>query len=80
MEQQNQALADSLVAWKTDYSNPGISASDDGYALLPPSTEFEDLAPYSSPWFEQVSFKGAFGSNLWIEGWTLLYESGYISD
>ena len=27
-------------------------------------------------WFEEVTFKGAFGSNNWIEGWTLLSESG----
>lgn len=76
---QNQVMADSLEAWETDYSDPGISASD-GYTLLPPTTEFDRMAPYSSPWFEQVTFKGAFGSNNWIEGWTLLYESGYIND
>jgi hypothetical protein len=76
---ENSLMADSLSAWNTSYVNPGISA-DDGYRLLPPITEFENMAPYSHQWFEAVSFKGAFGSNNWIEGWTLLYESGYVND
>ena len=43
-------------------------------------TEFENLAPYLNGWFEEVTYKGAFGSNNWIEGWTLLYESGLVND
>jgi len=76
---ENEILSDSLIAWETSYEDPGISALD-GYSLLPPNTEFEDMAPYSNGWFEEVTFKGAFGSNNWIEGWTLLYESGYVND
>jgi len=79
LTQQNQQLADSAVVWLTSFEDPGIS-DQDGYTLLPPSTDFENMAPYESSWFEQVGFKGAFGSNNWIEGWTLLYESGYIND
>ena len=80
LDEENQVLADSALVWLTSYEDPGISSSPVGYTLLPHSTEFEDLAPYSSSWFEEVSYKGAFGSNLWIEGWTLLYESGIILD
>ncbi len=76
---QKQLMANSLVTWMTDYNDPGIS-SDNGYTLLPPSTEFENLAPYKNDWFEEVTFKGAFGSYNWIEGWTLLHESGEILD
>lgn len=79
LEAENIIMADSLAAWETSYEDPGISASD-GYTLLPPSTEFENLAPYTNSWFEEVTFKGAFGSNNWIEGWTLLYESGLVND
>jgi hypothetical protein len=77
---QNRVMADSMVAWKTDYSDPGISSSGGNFILLPPSTVFEDLAPHANPWFEQVTFKGAFGSSNWIEGWTLLFESGYVNN
>lgn len=76
---ENQILADSALLWLTSYEDPGISA-EDGYSLLPPSTEFENMAPYSSDWFEEVTYKGAFGSNNWIEGWTLLYASGLINN
>jgi hypothetical protein len=79
LNEQNKVMADSMVSWQTSYEDPGISA-ENGYTLLPPTTEFENLAPYVHEWFEQVTFKGAFGSNNWIEGWTLLYESGYIND
>lgn len=74
---QNHVMADSLAAWGNSYEDPGVSAVN-GYSLLPPATVFENMAPYSNGWFEQVTYKGAFGSNQWIEGWTLLYESGYI--
>ncbi|MCD4709873.1 MAG: hypothetical protein K8R52_03445 [Bacteroidales bacterium] len=70
---ENQILADSALSWLTSYEDPGISA-ENGYNLLPPGTKFENMAPYSSDWFEEVTYKGAFGSNNWIEGWTLLYE------
>ena len=76
---ENGILADSATAWLTSFEDPGIS-DQNGFTLLPPSTEFEHMAPYSHDWFEEVSFKGAFGSNLWIEGWTLLYESGFVND
>jgi hypothetical protein len=39
------------------------------------------MSPYSDPWFTAVNYKGAFGpydndtlSNLWIRGWTHLWE------
>lgn len=76
---ENEILADSLNAWGTSYEDPGISAEAD-YTLLPTTTAFENLFDYVDGWFEQVTFKGAFGSNNWIEGWTLLYESGYVKD
>ena len=70
----NQLLADALLSWKTDYSNPGLGTGEE-IELLPPSTEFPNMHPYENGWFETVSYKGAFGSNNWIEGWTLLDET-----
>ena len=76
---KNAILADSARAWLTAFEDPGIS-SGNGYTLLPPTTEFDRMAPFTNDWFEKVTFKGAFGSNNWIEGWTLLYESGLVND
>ena len=73
----NEELADSLAAWNNSYEDPGISFSDT-YFLLPPSTVFDNLAPYENPWFEAVTFKGAFGSRNWTEGWSLFSLSGYM--
>jgi hypothetical protein len=79
LTEENQQLTDSTLAWQTSFEDPGISDLD-GFTLLPPTTEFENMAPYECEWFEEVTYKGSFGSNLWIAGWTLLYESGYIND
>jgi hypothetical protein len=75
----NEELADSLVSWKNSYEDPGLSASDT-YRLLPPTTVFEDLALYRYPWFEPVTYKGAFGSRNWLEGWTLFHQAGYVEE
>ncbi|MFZ5939704.1 MAG: hypothetical protein ACOYXB_03940, partial [Bacteroidota bacterium] len=58
--------------------NPGIIA-DSTFDLLPPSSIFSNLVTLPDPWFEEVSYKGAFGSNNWLAGWTLLYETGLVS-
>jgi hypothetical protein len=33
-----------------------------------------NLSEYPNTWFRRVDFKGAFGEDNWIEGWTLLAE------
>ena len=75
----NEAMADSLVSWDNIFQDPGLSASE-GYYLLPPTTVFEDLASYESSWFEAVTYKGAFGSRNWLEGWTLFFQAGYMGE
>jgi len=71
---QNRIMADSLIAWGNSFQDPGISV-DNGYLLLPPQTVFENLAEFTGSWFERVAFKGAFGSNNWVEGWSLFHET-----
>lgn len=76
---KNRVLADSFVVWGNSFENPEISASG-SYSLLPVSPEFENLAPYYNSWFQSVPYKGAFGSDNWIGGWTLLSESGIVTN
>jgi hypothetical protein len=33
-----------------------------------------NLSEYPNNWFQRVDFKGAFGEDNWIEGWTKLAE------
>ncbi len=75
----NAELADSLASWGNRYEDPGLAVSE-GYSLLPPATVFSDLAPYENPWFEAVTYKGAFGSRNWLQGWSLFHQSGYMVD
>lgn len=72
---ENSILRDSLEAWGMVESN-SLNISELELNLLPLSTVFENLADYNSTWYENVSYKGAFGSENWIEGWTLLFEEG----
>ncbi|HYW97166.1 MAG TPA: hypothetical protein VE870_16355 [Bacteroidales bacterium] len=61
------------------------SIDDDGlvydtipYDLLPVTTAFTSMAEYSSDWYEKVTYKGAFGSNNWLQGWSVLQETGQV--
>lgn len=56
----------------------GIDVSKYPYDLFPASTLFESLSAYDYPWYDDVSYKGAFGSNNWLEGWSILWERNII--
>lgn len=71
-EAENSVLRDSISSWQNVFDNP-IGISPDTLNYLPPTTLFTDLAPYNSDWFEQVTYKGAFGSEDWLEEWALIY-------
>ncbi len=72
-------LNDSIQSWSNIYDE--VLANNDGiYQILPENTVFENMAEYDNGWYEQVTYKGAFGSENWIENWTLLQQSGIISD
>lgn len=72
---EDAILRDSLSVWDNHYMNP-LNIQDGMIHILPLSTVFDNKAEYNSSWYEKVSYKGAFGSENWIEGWTLLYEAG----
>ncbi|MCA1760051.1 MAG: hypothetical protein LC658_09800 [Bacteroidales bacterium] len=52
--------------------NPGIDPESGNYVPNPKITG--NLSDYPNSWFKRVDFKGAFGEDNWIEGWTLLAE------
>lgn len=79
LSEQNRIMADSLHAWGNSFQDPGISV-ENGSMLLPPETVFENMAGFSSSWFERVPYKGAFGSNNWVEGWSLFHESASLQE
>jgi hypothetical protein len=68
------SLADNTV------TDPGIEYTDNQYQLVPRNIIFTRLASYPSEWFESVNFKGAFGTFNWAWDWTLLSQSGFLTD
>ncbi len=74
---ENAILSDSLTAWGNKVDDP-LNIASGVLKLLPDHTIFEDMAAYDHSWYEKVSYKGAFGSEDWTEGWTLLRESGIL--
>jgi hypothetical protein len=59
-------------AGQNETGNPGIDVESGNFVPNPKITG--TLSNYPSSWFQQVDFKGAFGEDNWIEGWTLLAE------
>jgi hypothetical protein len=72
---ENAILRDSLSKW-SNVPGKSLDVSVQGFNLLPNDTVFDDMAGYNNSWYEVVTYKGAFGSENWIEGWTLLFERG----
>ena len=61
-----QVFAAYFDAAHNSVADPGVSAADP----VPLNPQTDNLAPYNDAWFEQVNYKGAFGSTNWAEGWT----------
>ncbi|MEE4255999.1 MAG: hypothetical protein V2I47_03090 [Bacteroidales bacterium] len=80
VSQQNEMFASYFTDTENKVADPGITRDNDRYVLIPDDNVFDMLAPYPDPWFDEVSYKGAFYTYSWISGWTLLYEAGYILD
>lgn len=61
--------ADYFNAWGNEVKDPGVSASNPV-----PTNASGTMAPTSDTWFDDVTYKGAFGTTNWAQGWTLTFE------
>jgi hypothetical protein len=59
-------------AAQNETGNPGVDPETGNF--VPPQKLTGNLSDYPGSWFQRVDFKGAFGEDNWIEGWTLLVE------
>ncbi|MDB4581994.1 hypothetical protein N9164_02460 [Draconibacterium sp.] len=57
---------------KNEINDPKIDLELGSY--MPEEKIKGDLLQFPLPWFQIVDFKGAFGEDDWIQGWTLLAE------
>jgi hypothetical protein len=58
--------------------DPGIEIDGLQVFPIPQGNVYDNIAGYPDPWFENVSYKGAFGSYNWAYGWTLLSQQGLL--
>ncbi|HBF89055.1 MAG TPA: hypothetical protein DDX39_10475 [Bacteroidales bacterium] len=66
--------ASTFAAYFTTANNSVENPEIDSVDPIPANPQTDNLATYpSSLFFETVSYKGAFDSENWAEGWTLLY-------
>lgn len=70
-EMQNEWAAAFNIS-KNEISDPKIDTGSGSY--VPEEKIKGDLLQFPLPWFQIVDFKGAFGEDDWIQGWTLLTE------
>lgn len=68
--------------WGNEILDPGMSISrsaDGGLNPVPTAAGVTSGAtPATDAWFTSVTYKGAFGTDNWLSGWTLLDEAGYL--
>ncbi|NOZ36240.1 MAG: hypothetical protein GXO80_13205 [Chlorobi bacterium] len=67
-QDKKDAWASAFTGNTNKISDPGISAANP----VPSNPQTDDMASYPSG-FENVSYKGAFGSTNWAAGWTLTF-------
>ncbi len=60
--------------------DPQIEITETDYVLIPQGNVSDNLAPYTDNWFDPVNYKGAFDpeGDDWLNGWTLVSQSGKI--
>ena len=61
-------------------ADPGIHQLPNSLNPIPANDIHGNLAPLPDPWFEEVTYRGAFGNYNWLAEWSLLSESGFITD
>jgi hypothetical protein len=78
ISQQNENFKNYFELASNIVADPGLTYEDGIYQLLPSDNVFDDLAGNPDIWYQEVYFKGAFGSVNWAKDWTLLFQEGFI--
>lgn len=70
--EMHKLWVDYFVSAKNEISDPAINFESG--VFVPEKKIKGDVFGYPSSWFQIVDFKGAFGEDNWIDGWTLISE------
>ena len=80
LTEQNQNLHAHFHDAGNKIEFPGMHYGGGTYRLVASDYIFGGLDPYPDPWFDQVSYQGAFGTYNWASGWTLVSREGILLD
>ncbi len=58
--------------------NPGIRIENNGIYIIPESDVSMPLLNEQKSWFIPTDYAGAFKNVNWTEGWSYLYQKGFI--
>jgi hypothetical protein len=75
---QQAELIEYFAAEGNRVDDPLIAISNGYFDIFPKGNVYEGLAPLPDNWFSLTSFKGAFYTYSWVEGWTLLNQAGFV--
>lgn len=75
---QQQEMTEYFSLAGNTIQDPGISVVDGIFDVLPKGNVYDGLAPVPDSWFDETTYKGAFYTYSWVEGWTLLSSSGFV--
>jgi hypothetical protein len=78
IQEQQQVLSAYFTPNGNSVSDPGIDISNGYFDVFPQGNIYDNLAPLPDEWFDETSFKGAFYTYSWVEGWTLLNQAGFV--
>ncbi len=76
--EQQAALNGHFYSGLNVVSDPGINLSGGYFDIFPKGNVYDNLAPLPGEWFDETTFKGAFYTYSWVEGWTLLQSEGFV--
>jgi len=78
IQEQQQAMNAYFIQEGNTVTDPVINISNGYFDVFPKGDVYDNLAPLPDDWFDATSFKGAFYTYSWVEGWTLLNQAGFV--
>jgi hypothetical protein len=80
LDEQNTKIREHFSRGKNSVEDPGLTYAGGTYRLVTGDYVFAGLAPYPDDWFDEVRYKGAFGTYNWASGWSLISQAGILQD
>jgi hypothetical protein len=77
-DDQQNTLSSYFTQAGNKLEDPGIQVENGYFNIFPKGNIFDGLVSPPDEWFSATTFKGAFYTYSWVEGWTLLNQEGFV--